>query len=106
MILKMYSVYDRKSEIHQPPCYCHNTGHAMRVFSMAFHNGETNQLTSYPEDFQLFEVGSFDDQDASIAGLSKPHLICSGTELMNASNDVSHATSETIESLREDLKGK
>jgi len=81
MILKMFSIYDRKAEVHQPPLYCHNIGHAMRVFQDVFRTPDS-VLSRYPEDFQVFEVGTFDDQSALIVGLDKPHLVCPGTELV------------------------
>jgi len=80
MILKMYTIYDRKSELHHPPVYYHNTGHAMRGMMMIFAD-ENMVFHKYPADFQVFEIGSFDDADASLKQI-KPHLICSGTELV------------------------
>lgn len=83
MILKMYCIYDRKTEIHHPPNMAHNTGHALRVFTEIF--ATPNQVFGkYPEDFQIFEVGSFDDQSGMLTALKTPHLICSGTELMTS----------------------
>ncbi len=81
MVLKMFCLYDRKSEIHQPPMFCHNTGHALRVFA-SYCNRPDQMLSQYPEDFQLFEIGTFDDQTAVVEKLDKPHLVCTVTELI------------------------
>lgn len=82
MILKMYCIYDRKSQIHMPPNYCHNTGHALRVFTDIFRKSDTI-LNRYSEDFQVFEVGTFDDQTAEIKAV-KPYLICTGSDLLTS----------------------
>lgn len=80
MVLKMYSIYDRKQEIHHPPLLCHNTGHALRVFSDIF--GTRGQVfNSHPDDFQIFEIGLFDDATAEVIKCN-PHLIASGVDLM------------------------
>lgn len=81
MILKMYSIYDKKAELYHPPSYCHTVGHAMRVFTTLFSNVET-PFNQFPDDFQVWEVGAFDDQSGSLVSLAKPHLVCQGTELM------------------------
>lgn len=80
-ILKMYSIYDRKSKIHHPPNYCHNTAHAMRVFTSIFSQVE-QVFNAYPEDFQIFEIGEWNDETGMVTSLDKAHLICSGTDLM------------------------
>jgi len=79
MMLKMFCMYDRKSETYQPPLYCHNVGHALRVFGNLF--AEPGQMMyRYPDDFQIFEIGRFDDLTAEVVA-TKPHLVCTGTEL-------------------------
>lgn len=80
MILKMYSVYDRKTEIHHPPAFCHNTGHALRFFTDVFTSPD-NVFGKHAEDYQIFEIGTFNDEDAKLTACT-PHLITSGAELM------------------------
>lgn len=80
MILKMFTIYDRKSALHHPPCYCHSVGHALRVFTDAFAVPDS-VFHKHPGDFQVFEVGSFDDRTAKLEAVP-PHLVASGTELV------------------------
>ncbi len=80
MILKMFSIYDRMSEIYQPPCYFHTVGHALRAFSSLFVNPESNYHI-HAADFQVWEIGTFDDQTGIVVRNQKLHLICSGTEI-------------------------
>ncbi len=81
MVLKMFTIYDRKSAIHQPPAYCHSVGHAMRVFMTVFRDPKS-VFFQFPEDFQIFEVGSFDDRCAKLTPIGAPRLVCAGTELL------------------------
>jgi len=81
MILKMYSVYDIKSKIYHPPCLCHNAGHATRMFTSTF-SKPGSVMHDFPSDFQIFEIGAFDDQTAVIETLINPTLICSVSDLI------------------------
>ena len=75
MILNMYSVFDVKSKIYHPPQFCHNQEHALRYFSMQFK--DTNSvMAQYPEDFQIFHVGQYDDSTAEIQPMFPPDFTC------------------------------
>lgn len=84
MKIKMFSIYDVKSEIHHPPHYCHTTGHAIRHFTTLFSQQETT-FAKFPEDFRVMEVGEFDDQTGKVTP-KEPHLIAQGTELGRKDN--------------------
>lgn len=84
MVMKMYTVKDVKTGIFNAPVYCHNTAHAMRVMSSVFQNDE-HQYSLWPEDFTLYEVGSFDDNTGVITGVD-PIYICTFAELKEARN--------------------
>ncbi len=80
MMLKMFCVFDKKTEIYHPPLFAHNTGHAMRIFGDIIANGGT-QVGKFPGDFQLWEIGDFNDANACVIACT-PHLICEATELV------------------------
>lgn len=61
MKLKVFTVYDSKVGAHLQPFYARSTGEAIRSFSQAVMDTNT-QFNKYPADFTLFEVGSWDDQ--------------------------------------------
>lgn len=86
MTLQMYSIYDRKSEIHQPPLFMHNTGHALRTFTDIFARVDTT-LHMHPSDFQIFHIGEFNDLSAEVKPCT-PHLICGGAELVQAPDTI------------------
>lgn len=80
MILKMFVIFDRQTEIHHPPLYAHSVGHILRIVGDIFKNPES-PFHAHSHDYQLFEIGTFDDANAAVLPLDPPHLICSGTEL-------------------------
>lgn len=79
MLMKMFCIYDRKSEAYHPPGCAHSAGHALRNYSDVFRNPATVFCT-HPDDFQIYEIGTFDDA-TGVTTCIKPHLICTGTEL-------------------------
>jgi len=79
----MYSVFDIKSRIYHPPMYCHNTGHATRMFTSIFLEPKTT-INQFPDDFQVFQIGEFDDSNGKIKPLQNPELICSAADLINS----------------------
>jgi len=79
--MKMYSVYDIKSKIYHPPTLCHNTGHATRMFTSIF-SKPGSVMNEFPHDFQIFEIGAFDDQTSVIETLVNPTFVCSVADLI------------------------
>lgn len=61
MIIRAYSVYDRKSLIYNPPFYAPTDGAAVRIVQDAA-NDPNSQLGRHPVDYVLFCVGDYDDQ--------------------------------------------
>lgn len=64
MIYRIFSVYDSKVEAFMKPFYCVSKGEAIRSFS-EIANDKTSSIGKYPEDFALFDLGSFDDSCAT-----------------------------------------
>lgn len=59
-MLKIYTVYDSKAECYLQPFYCKSKGDALRSFA-EIANDKQAQIGKYPEDFTLFELGSWDE---------------------------------------------
>lgn len=74
MILRLYSLYDEKTEIFHPPYFCHNAGHAVRTFSELFSRPGTT-VNRHPGDFTLYETGEFDDSTGKIESHPVPVLV-------------------------------
>ncbi len=63
MILKVYTVYDTKAEAYIQPFFSPTKGLALRSFQEALIDEKSN-ISKYPEDFTLFELGEFDQETA------------------------------------------
>lgn len=57
---KVYTIYDSKAGYYNRPFVCRTKGEALRLFQQAANDIQT-QVGQYPEDFILFEVGTWDD---------------------------------------------
>ena len=70
MLLKMYSLYDSKTEAYIAPFYSKAKGDAIRQVTQIVNDPNSkHDFGKYPEDFTLFEVGVFDDT----TGMIMPH---------------------------------
>jgi len=65
MKTKIYTVYDSKAEAYLQPFYYASQGNAIRAFMEAAKDEKSN-ISKYKEDFCLFEIGEYDDSNASI----------------------------------------
>lgn len=74
MKLRMYSIYDKKTKLYHPPAFCHNAGHAMRVFKGVFFD-KNSMMSRFPVDYDIYDLGGFDDNSGEVAG-DKPTFIC------------------------------
>lgn len=59
MKLKMYAIRDSKAVIYNPAPYFNARGEATRWFTQILDQGE-HIMSKFPEDFDLFELGTFD----------------------------------------------
>lgn len=70
MIHNIYSVYDNKAKAFLPPFILATDGMAIRAIGNCV-NDEKHQFGRNPNDYQLFRIGMFNDNDATIEP-SKP----------------------------------
>jgi len=81
MKLIMICLYDAKAEAYNAPQFVQSIGGAVRAFSDEINNPTAgNVLHSHPDDFLLYELGSYDDQDASITPTLPMRLIAAGID--------------------------
>lgn len=72
MMFKVFTVYDSKAECYLPPIYVKSKGEVIRSIGELANNPEHN-FGKYPEDYTLFEVGSWNDNDCKFDLLSTPN---------------------------------
>lgn len=65
MLLKAYSIYDRKALQYHPPFFASTDGAAMRSFSDLANDTNTS-VGSHPGDYVLYFVGTYSDIDGSL----------------------------------------
>lgn len=92
MVLRMFAIYDVTTGFYLPPLFCHNAGHALRVFSDVFKNPESVYF-KHPECFRVDQIGDFNDQDGSLNGI-KPVYLATGCELLGI--DAKGGTDATV----------
>lgn len=69
MKLKMFSVYDSKTQAYLPPIYLQSAGAAIRALETAA-NDPSHEFSKYASDFTMFEIGSFDDESGTVSMLN------------------------------------
>lgn len=63
--MKIFTVYDSKSEAYLQPFFMQSKGAAVRAFS-DLANDKAHTFGKHPEDYVLFEIGSYDEFTAAI----------------------------------------
>jgi len=70
-MLKVFSVFDSKVCAYMNPIFLRSKGEALRVFEATV-NSADHQFNKNPEDFTLFELGSWDEEKAKFTLNSTP----------------------------------
>ncbi len=65
MKTKMFVIFDSKANAYLQPWFLSQDGMALRVFSDCVNDKEHN-FGRHPEDYTMFRIGEFNDQDANI----------------------------------------
>ena len=65
MVTKVFSIYDSKAQMFNVPFFMNNNAMAVRTFVDLVNDPKTN-VSRHPEDYSLFEIGTFDDSKGVI----------------------------------------
>lgn len=77
---KIYSIRDSKGELYNQPFFLNTHGEAERTFrSLA--NDPKSMVGMYPEDYDLFHIGEFDDSTGVLTPLPTPTHIAKGISM-------------------------
>ena len=75
MILKIFSIRDQKSEVFNTPFFQKTHGEAERNFRSLV-DDEKSTIHNYPEDFDLYYLGMYDDNKGTFDCLDPPqHML-------------------------------
>lgn len=86
MDLHAYSIRDKKGEMFSPPFYQATHGLAERAFTKAATDPQSN-VNQYPGDFDLYHIGTFNDQTGKFSPLDSPVHQLSALQVHNKTND-------------------
>ena len=68
----MIATYDKKTALFGPPFVARHIGEAIREWDIVRKDTNT-KFGKNPEDFDLYQIGYFDDESAQVE-LVKPHI--------------------------------
>lgn len=83
--MKMFTIYDSKAAAFLQPFFAATTAVAVRSFSAAARQ-EGHDFHNYAEDYTLFELGEFDQENAKMMLCDSPKSICLASTVLAADN--------------------
>ena len=77
---KIFTIYDSKADAYLTPFFLHKERMAIRVFSDCINDAE-HMFGKHPEDYTLFQIGSWGDEKAKFL-TNSPIVLATGIELV------------------------
>lgn len=74
MLLKVFSIYDSKAAVYTKPFFSRTTNEALRDWKAVVGDPKA-PYSMFPEDFCLFELGTYDQATAKFELLAVPHSL-------------------------------
>jgi len=85
MKLTLCTVKDRAADAYGRPMFVPSTGIAIRSFSDEINRqAEDNQMYNHSDDFDLYELGEFDDNTGLFSLHEQPKLLTLGKQVKTA----------------------
>lgn len=85
MKLTLCTVKDRAADAYGRPMFVPSTGIAIRSFSDEINRADTeNQMYNHSDDFDLYELGEFDDNTGLFSLHEQPKLLTLGKQVKTA----------------------
>lgn len=76
------SVRDRAADVYAVPNFMQSNGVAVRSFTDAVNTEDANSsLWKHPEDFDMYVLGTFDDEEGTFDLLDRPRQIAIGKDV-------------------------
>lgn len=80
--MRLYSVYDSKTESYSSPLTCKSHGEALRQFADVANDNNSN-ISRHPGDFSLFYIGDYDELRGTVCPLEANVNLGCAIELKN-----------------------
>jgi hypothetical protein len=84
MTQKIYSIHDAKAEYFTQPFFKKTHGEAERDFTQLV-NDEKSQLHKFPEDYDLYYLGEYDDNTGKMTPIDTPQHIIKAIQIRSKS---------------------
>lgn len=81
-MMKLFAVRDVKADSFGNPITVQTVGVALRSFTDACNSGQSD-LNKYPEDYMLYEIGTYDPASATVLGHQTPKLIATASGVIS-----------------------
>lgn len=81
MIIKAFAIRDVKAEAYSPPMFFPTKGKALQEFGDAA-NDSKSYVNKHPQDYVLFEIGTYDDATGRLEALDAPVSLGLGSDFI------------------------
>ena len=71
----IFSIYDNVAQTFEPPFTEKNKGTAIRRIQDLIQNNSNSPYAKFPDNFALYHIGYFDNDDGSILDIESSHTI-------------------------------
>lgn len=71
---KLFSIYDKKGQVYSNPSFFPNKSVALRALGELVNDGQSS-VSKYPNDFNVWVVGEWDDQKGELNAYKKLELL-------------------------------
>lgn len=78
----MFTIKDQKAQVYNTPFFQKSPGEAERSLK-SLTNDNQSLISKYPEDFDLYLIGEYDDQTGMMTSLDTPQHIVKAINLKN-----------------------
>lgn len=82
MQLKIFTIRDTKGEVYNTPFFQKSHGEAERNFRECTKD-EKSMIHKYPDDFDLYFIGTYDDQTGLVSSLDTPQHVLKASLIPN-----------------------
>ena len=82
MVLKTFTIRDSKGEFYSPPFFQKTHGEAERSFKQLVQDKQS-QVSKFPEDYDLYYIGEFDDNTGKMVVTDTPQHIVKAANLLS-----------------------
>lgn len=88
MLMKVYSVFDRKMREYGQLVHARTDEAVVRSFSDSLNNGTRSPVSMHAEDYELMCVGEFDPETGELQGLGHaPRFVIAASTLIRLAPD-------------------